>query len=226
MLMKALPQAPAVQSSEEEGANKWTVLVVAWILGTLACMLAAGWSWMLWSALIAGAGAGVGWLIGSGVKRSTRHPALVAAAVAVLCLAAASLGRHEQGMADYREEQNAALEAAASMSIDDLVTEQQEGHAFDPTAPAESAAAAPTVATKVPEPAKPIAKPLLLVPDAFSLEGLGWLLLNDRVMTGYGLIAAMAWMLCNAVCGNEKRDGRPLRERLELEKPKPGTRSA
>jgi hypothetical protein len=41
-----------------------------------------------------------------------------------------------------------------------------------------------------------------LVPDAFSLEGLGWLLLNDRVMTGYGLIAAMAWMLCNAVCGN------------------------
>lgn len=222
--MTALPQAAVEPENETEGVNKWTVIVVAWILGTLACMLASGLSWMLWSLLIAGAGAGVGWLIGSGVKRSMRHPSLVAAATGVVCLAGASLLRHEQGMADYRAEQMAAMEAAASVSNDDLVPERQEGHVFDPTAPADSVPVAPTVAPKAPEPVKPVAKPMLKVPEAFSAEGLGWLLLNGRVVTGYGLIAAMAWMLCNALCGDEKRGGRPLRERLEFEKPKPRAR--
>lgn len=221
---KPLPQVLDEPVNEGAGVNPWTVILVALVLGTLACMLASGLAWMLWTVLIAGAGAGVGWLIGSGVKRSMRHTALVAAATAVLCLAVASLARHEQGMADYRAEQMALAEASTSVSNDDLVPQRSEGYAFDPTAAAETVPVAPTTNVAAPEPVKPIAKPLPPVPDAFSVEGLGWLLLNGKVVTGYGLIAAMAWMLCNAVAGDAKRGGRPLRERLEFEKPKPGSR--
>lgn len=220
---KPLAQVWDEPVNEGAGVNPWTVILVALVLGTLACMLASGLSWMLWTVLIAGAGAGVGWLIGSGVKRLMRHTALVAAVTAVLCLAAASLARHEQGMADYRAEQMALAEASTSVSNDDLVPQRSEGYAFDPTAAAETVPVAPTTSAAAPEPVKPIAKPLPPVPDAFSVEGLGWLLLNGKVVTGYGLIAAMAWMLCNAVAGDEKRGGRPLRERLEFEKPKPGS---
>ena len=222
--VKHLPQVWDEPVSEGEGVNPWTVIIVALVLGTLACMLASGLSWMLWTVLIAGAGAGVGWLIGSGVKRSMRHTALVAAAAAVVCLAVASLVRHEQGMADYRAEQMALVEASASVSNEDLMTERPAGTAFDPTAAADSIPATPTTKVAAPDPVKPIAKPPPPVPDAFSIEGLSWLLFNGQIVTGYGLIAAMAWMLCNAVAGDEKRGGRPLRERLEFEKPKPGSR--
>jgi hypothetical protein len=222
--MTALSKEPVEPESEVAGVNKWTVIIVAWILGTLACMLASGMSWMLWSGLIAGAGAGVGWMIGAGVKRAMRHPCLVAAGTGVLCLLAANLARHEQGMADYRAEQMAVMEAAASVSNDDLVPQRQEGYAFDPTAAADSVAAAPTAVVEPAAPAKPVAKPPPPVPEAFSIEGLAWLLLNGKVVTGYGLIAAMAWMVCGAMGGGENTGGRPLRERLEFEKPKPGAR--
>lgn len=214
--------AAVPKPAKAESGSPWTMLVVAWVLGTLACMLAAGLPWVVWLGVIAGTGAGVGWMIGAGARQSVRHASLVAATIAVTCLLVASLARHEHGMAEYRAEQSAAvIESLASVPDDESASRRPDGYVFDPSAAVD--APAPVSAPAIPMPAKPMMKPAP-VPDAFSVAGLLWLLFNAKVLTGYGVIAAMASMVCSRVNKDDEEGGRPLRERLEFEKPKTGPR--